>query len=158
MSKAVAPISDHLITRHCGFDQFVSRVDKRAKHSSGLAIHQNIPQVSLSPSKKDEPVKFDSSNLHKSKYYMDAQEEFQNRGKPDPNLEKNILAKKEAQDVVKTQLESYKTKKAVAERMAVQKSKRLYSNIGTVSIPPNNREIALFRHMKIVGSIPSINI
>jgi hypothetical protein len=89
MAKTIAPIPDLKVQCHCALDTFVSRVDQRAKHSSGLAIHN--PQAPPAA-----PGRMRREFSHKSQFYLAAEKAYSERGKPDEALLRNIARRKEA--------------------------------------------------------------
>ena len=84
----ITPILDPKVTRHCEFDTFVTRVDKRMKHASGLAIHKNPENVIPNNYSYQQKVP-----IHKSKFYIQQEKEMKKRKLPDQQLISNIAIK-----------------------------------------------------------------
>ena len=130
----IAPISDPKVTRHCEFDTFVTRVDKRIKHASGLAIHknpENVPNNNI-PYQTRPPI-------HKSKFYLQQEREMKLRNIPDQQLIRNQKAKKEVAKELESRLRQYQKKGAKGEYF-------LDINCNVIDIPPDPREMAFFRY------------
>lgn len=134
MADEIAPIMDPKITRHCEFDTFVTRVDKRMKHASGLAIHKNSENKSSNSSRRKP-----QNQLHKSKYYLQHEQELKNRNIPNPNAERNKQAKKEIAQELQSRLRQYQKRETRGEFSLV-------FNCHTIDIPPDTREMAFFRY------------
>ncbi|EAY01279.1 hypothetical protein TVAG_395260 [Trichomonas vaginalis G3] len=143
MSKISGTSKELRITRHCELNRFVALVDQRAKHSSGLAIHQDIiPCKTDFQNKNQNKV----ANIEKSKYYRQAEENYKNRGKPNPDLIRNINAKKEASEKTKKNLKQY-------QRKLLQGTKTVQS-FEVASQQPDARTLAIIRHLYLVGALP----
>lgn len=130
----IDPISDPKVTRHCEFDTFVTRVDKRMKHASGLAIHknpENVPNNNISY--RSRPP------IHKSKFYIQQEKEMKLRKIPDQQIIKNQEAKKKVAKELESRLRQYQKKGAKGEYF-------LDININQIDIPPDPREMAFFRY------------
>ena len=147
MSKEVVIKSDVKISRHCELNRFVDRVSTRLKHSSGLAIHNDI-DIQAIPPNQEENKAFVFKPVHKSKYYLQVENEYKNRGKPDPAIARNIAARKA---VEKKQLEKLERHR----RMNNPIDKFHYSEV-TIAADP--RRIAELRHLYLVGSLPSTHV
>lgn len=144
MSKggAVAPMVDLKIQRHCAFDTFVSRVDQRMKHSSGLAIHQSAKPVP-DPRKADPYV---PPKVTKTKYYREVERQYKERQKEDPIAIRNREAKKMVAKELEQRLRIYQAAGA----------RGLYNytpaeDLDQVDVPPNAQQMAMFRYRLAVG-------
>jgi hypothetical protein len=140
MAKTVAPIADLKVQCHCAFDTFVSRVDQRVKHSSGLAIHDAPLQPLNSAAQRTEP-------RHKSKFYKAAEKAYNERGKPNQELLKNLARKKAI---------GAKLAKRV-QRAAKQRSRWglvKVENCPHVDVPPDPIRMAQFRYRFLVQFTP----
>jgi hypothetical protein len=142
MTQAVAPIADLKVQRHCAFDTFVSRVDQRTKHSSGLAIHVSTatdipPQRTLT---RREP--------QKSTYYLQIERDIEEKRKGNQTLKRNQDAKKKAAGEITRRLRNYQKTRA--------KSVYKFSTYPEfeIDLPPDPKLIALFRVRWMVGPPP----
>ena len=144
MSKEVVIKSDVKISRHCELNRFVDRVSTRLKHSSGLAIHNDIDIQAIAPNQM-EGANFVQKPFHKSKFYIQAQEEYKNRGKKDPELIKKAAIRKSFLDQ-KNDLKRYQ------ENM---RCGHLDLDVVSFTIPMDPRRIAEIRHLYFVGCLPT---
>lgn len=131
------------ITRHCELNKFVALVDQRAKHSSGLAIHENVYDCKEGLMKSNvEPKKVP----YKSENYLRVQQQYENRGKPNPDLIRNQKAIKQAKDVTKSALKKYQKVR--------QQGTKTFNSVEIFDESPNPRKLAIIRHLYLVGSLP----
>lgn len=137
-NKSVAPIVNVKIQRHTAFDTFVTQVDKRAKNSSGLAIHPNAEIMDVSHHHNI------GGPLHKSKYYLEYERQLKERGKGDPILEQNRKKKVEVQKELEQRLRTY-------QRKASKGRYDIYTDIEVVDVPPDPIRMAQFRYLMAVG-------
>ena len=147
MSKggAVAPMVDLKIQRHCAFDTFVSRVDQRMKHSSGLAIHQSARPVP-DPRKADPYV---PPKVTKTRYYKEVERQYKERQNEDPMAIRNREAKKNIEKWLKDKLRLHQ---AVGNRGLHHYTPA--EELDIVDVPPNAEEMAMFRFRLAVGPLP----
>ena len=150
MSKEVVVKSEAKISRHCELNRFVDRVSTRLKHSSGLAIHDDIDIFAI-PSNQPENNAFIQKPVHKSKYYQQVEEEYYRKRNPDRtqfeiNREARRKVEQEQLEKVHRYREALKFKNAFAH---------LYIDVVSFSIDPDFRRMAAFRHLAIVGSLPT---
>lgn len=130
------------ITKHCELDQFVSMVDQRIKHSSGLAIHTH-PAIPAIASKPQQNYQFP-----KSSHYKRVEEQYKQRAMPDPMLVRNIGAKEQAKQLTNMRLKQYQKNK-------LKGNLSLTFDLEVLSIPPDPKRIAQLRHLYFVGSFPN---
>lgn len=142
MSKAVAPMVDLKIERHCPFDTFVSRVDQRTRHASGLAIHGSARPV---PDPRKEAA-FQMKKVPKTRCYKEVQQQYKDRVLEDPQLVRNREARANAVKLVEDRLRAYQ-KKSLRDLVEPHK-------LDCVDLPPNPQEMAIFRYSRIVGPPP----
>jgi hypothetical protein len=140
MAKAVAPIPDHKVQCHCGFDTFVARVDQRAKHSSGLAIHE-----SSSTQFREAPAP--PKPLPKSKFYREVERAFRDRNKPDPAVQRRVSARKE---VGKKLVEGLRTE----QQKRMKKNCAICLELGVVEVPPDPVRLAQLGYRALVRLTP----
>jgi len=140
MARPVAPIPDHGVKCHCGFDTFVARVDQRAKHSSGLAIHESAQQNALARPRPQRPIP-------KSENYRRVEEAFKNRNKPDPDVLRRVRARKEVGNELERRLKAAQKK---------QRHKNLDFTFDTevVDVPPDPARLAQFAYRALVRFTP----
>jgi type IV secretory pathway VirB4 component len=138
MTKAVAPIPDLKVQRHCAFDTFVSRVDQRTKHASGLAIHVSNP---TDPAPR-RPLA--ARDLPKSQYYLQIEREIKDRAKGNQDLKRNQEAKKHVAQEIDQMLRNFQKTKA-------KNTGQISSNLWPVDIPPDPQLMAQFRVRWLVG-------
>lgn len=146
MSKENVIKNDVKISRHCELNRFVDRVSTRMKHSSGLAIHENVEIFAVNPElqvSKDSPI----LSSRKSEFYVKAKNEYKNRGKPDPQIQRNIDAKNAEKERQRKILEKYKKE--------MMKGGYQICYFENVSDAPDPKLIAMRRHLYLVGSLPS---
>lgn len=127
------------VTRHCNLSQFVSRVGKRSQQAGGLAIHTQVAQL-IDNSRPPTPKSIKS--LPKGRFYKKVQEEARIKGQPDPAQ----IKRAEAVWNIKKQLHS-----RVKRYEDATKTVKIFSNLCEVSIPPNAKELAIFRQIQMVG-------
>jgi hypothetical protein len=140
MTKTVAPIPDLKVQCHCTLDTFVSRVDQRAKHSSGLAIHEPPPQPSASfaPGAKPPP---------KTKFYLAAEKEYKDRGKPNEVMLRNLARKKAVGEKIERRV-----RKAAKQRGRWSLVKA--NDCPSVDVVPDPVRMAQFRYKWLVKFSP----
>ena len=143
MAKAVAPMVDLRVERHCAFDTFVSRVDKRTKHSSGLAIHNAARQIPDLMEREPE-----RRQVIKSKFYKKVEEAYKKRNEEDPRAKRNREARAAAAKNLEERLRNY-------QMMERKGPYEIYPNLSEVDIPPDPRRMALFRYLMAVGPTPN---
>ena len=134
MYDDISPLIDTKVQRHCEFDTFVSRVDKRMKHSSGLAIHRNVENVPNETvgSRQMKP-------MHKSKFYRQQVREMKERIERKPEPDRNLLAKKEVENELLSRLRQYQKRQAKGEFSFIR-------DIGVIDCPPDPKLMARFRY------------
>lgn len=147
MSKggAVAPMVDLKIQRHCAFDTFVSRVDQRVKHSSGLAIHQSAKPVP--DPRKAEP--YVPPKVPKTKYYKEVERQYRERQNEDPIAIRNREAKKMVAKELEQRLRIYQ---AAGRRGLYHYTP--CEELDQVDVAPDTEAMAMFRFRLAVGPMP----
>lgn len=144
MAKAVAPMVDLRVERHCAFDTFVSRVDQRTKHSSGLAIHTSSRQIPDVYEAEPAP----RYSFPKSRFYKQVENAYKRRNEEDPKVRRN----REARAAVAKELEERLRTYQMNERRGPYE---IESNLSEVDVPPDPRRMALFRYLMAVGPTPA---
>jgi hypothetical protein len=140
MAKAVAPIPDHKVQCHCGFDTFVTRVDQRAKHSSGLAIHESLStpvREAAAPSRR----------FAKSTFYRETERAFKDRNKPDPAVLRRISGRTEVG-------KKFVNRMRAEQQKMTKKKYTICLQLGVVEVPPDLVCIAQFGYHSLVRLTP----
>ncbi|OHT02064.1 hypothetical protein TRFO_30944 [Tritrichomonas foetus] len=138
MADEIAPMIDSKVTRHCEFDTFVTRVDKRMKHASGLAIHKNAENIPTTVSKQVKPP---TRSLHKSKFYKQQVNALKDRKKE--VVDKNSIAKRKVAQELESRLRAYQKREAKGEYALIME-------VDTIDIPPDPQEMAFFRYCLVM--------
>jgi hypothetical protein len=134
--NSVAAVVNLKVERLCGIDEFVSSVDRRTKHASGLAIHHLTSDLML-----EAPVFVSRPPPPKTKFYLQAEQEMKNKGQPDPVLIENLKRRKAAARELEGRLRSFQNIGA----------KKIQSHLNEIDIPPDPDAMARFRFTSVLG-------
>lgn len=146
MSHDISPPSNIKVTRMCNFDEFISSVDRRIKHSSGLAIQLNVINTIIPDIEPNSLFKSENISYHSSFYKKAVKERKERRENSNQEILKQNEKKQKVESFLKSQLENYKAEKRHG-RFSI-------SDCDTITIDPSPKEMAQFRHIQMFGPFP----
>lgn len=150
-----APVEQIRVTRATDLDKFVSNINQRIKHSSGLAIHDNLVN---NPYLQNQGEKSKVSNVLGVKLSSTNKITTENSKKTfkkflDNSEERKTELSRISQNVSKVNSQQRAALKEYQKRVS-RGNRTIVINVDGFTIEPDPKKVARTRHLYLVGSFP----